>query len=111
MRRQIIIIIALVVALVASNAWWAFRLIDAGITQAYMSDSLKENKQALSQTLAILPVVAQGASRDKIVSAARTKGVTTAPFEKDGFVWVGWIGLKFDQNGKLIKVERVWSPP
>jgi hypothetical protein len=112
MKNQKIIIIVLVLALVASNAWWAYHLLDSGITQTYMGVSLDDNKEALRQTLAILPVVAQkGATREKIISAALMKGDKTDIFEKDGFVWVRKIGLKFNENGQLIEVSRAWSPP
>jgi hypothetical protein len=112
MKKTKIIIIVLVLALVASNAWWAFHLIDAGVTQTYMGVSLEDNKEALSQALAILPAVAQkGATREKIISAALMKGDKTDVFEKDGFVWVRKIGLKFNQDGQLVEVSRAWSPP
>jgi hypothetical protein len=112
MKKQKIIIIVLVVVLVASNAWWAFRLLDSGVTLTYTGVSLEDNKKALSQTLAILPIVAQkGASREKIILTALIKEDKTEIFEKDGFVWVGKIGLKFNGNGQLIEVLRAWSPP
>jgi hypothetical protein len=59
MKNTKIVIMVLVLALVASNAWWAFHLLDSGVTQTYMGVSLENNKEALSQTLAILPVVAK----------------------------------------------------
>lgn len=112
MKKQKIIIIVLVVALVASNAWWAFRLLDSGVTLTYMGVSLEDNKEALSQTIAILPVVAQkGATREKIITAALMKSNKNDIFEKDGFVWVGKIGLKFNEHGQLVEVSRAWSPP
>ncbi len=112
MNRTKIIIIALVVAMIASNGWWAYRLLDSGISLTYTGVSLEDNKQALSQTLALLPVVAQpGITREKIISSARLAGNTSAPFEKDGFVWVGKIGLKFNERGQLIEASRAWSPP
>jgi len=112
MSKPKLTIIGLVVVLVASNAWWAYRLLDAGISQTYLGASLEDNKEALNQTLVLLPVVAQaGISRVKIISAARPAGDSVAPFEKDGFVWVGKIGLKFNNDGKLIEATRAWDPP
>jgi hypothetical protein len=40
MNKTKIIIIALIVAIVASNGWWAYRLLDAGITLTYTGVSL-----------------------------------------------------------------------
>lgn len=89
-----------------------FQLFDAGVTATYMNDSLIMNKKALSQTVKIIPIVArQNAGREHIISAAMLDGDTSKPYEKDGFVWVGMIGLKFDNQDKLISVERAWSPP
>ena len=41
--------------------------------------------------------------------AARLPGDTFEPFEKDGFVWIGRIGLKFNDRGQLIEVSRAWD--
>lgn len=112
MNKPRLTVIGLVVVLVASNAWWAYRLLDAGISQAYLGASLEDNKQALNQTLVLLPVVAQpGISKEKIISVARPASDSIAPFEKYGFVWVGKIGLKFNNQGKLVEAIRAWDPP
>ena len=105
-------IVLLVVTLVASNLWWAYRLLDTGVTQTYMGVALDDNKQALAQTLALLPVVARpGVSRSEVLAAVRSAEPSAAPFEKDGFVWVGNIGLKFNERGQLVEASRAWSPP
>lgn len=112
MSKSKLTIVGLGVVLVVSNVWWAYRLLDAGISHTYLGTSLEDNKEALNQTLVLLPVVAQaGTSREKIISAARPAGDSIAPFEKDGFVWVGRIGLKFSNDGKLIEATRAWDPP
>ncbi len=105
-------IVLLAVTLVVSNLWWAYRLLDTGVTQTYIGVALDDNKQALAQTLALLPVVARpGVSRSEVLAAARPAEPSAAPFEKDGFVWVGSIGLKFNERGQLVEVSRAWSPP
>jgi hypothetical protein len=107
-----IAIVGLVVALVASNAWWAYHALDHGITLTYMGVSLDDNKEALSQTLAILPVVATAnASREGVLAAARLPGDKSEAFEKDGFVWIGKIGLKFDSKGQFLQARRACDPP
>lgn len=94
----------LALALVASNAWWAYRLVDAGITQTYMRGTIDDTAEALRQTLALLPVVARpGISKAEVIAVARLPGNATEPFEKEGFVWVGQLGLRFDDQGILIK--------
>lgn len=112
MSRTRIGIISLAVALLLSNAWWAYHALDHGITLTYMGVSLDDNKEALSQTLAILPLVAsENASRETVLAAARLPGDKSEAFEKDGFVWIGKIGLRFDSNGKLVEAQRAWDPP
>jgi len=77
-RKQIrvskaaIAISALVLILVGSNLWWASRVLDAGITQTYARASQETTSELLTQTLAVLSVVARtGASREQVVAAAR----------------------------------------
>jgi hypothetical protein len=112
MSRARIAIIGLAVALVASNGWWAYHALDHGITITYMGVALDDNKIALSQTLAILRVIAQGdISKDSVLAAATVDEDSNKPFEKDGFVWVGRIGLKFDERGKFVEAARAWDPP
>lgn len=110
MNRTKVTIVLLVLALVGSNAWWATRLVDAGITQTYTGVSLEDHKQALKQTLRLLPLVARpGVTRAEILAAARLPGTEDDSFEKDGFVWVGRIGLKFDAQGRLVEAAPAWD--
>ncbi|HEU5322112.1 MAG TPA: hypothetical protein VFX28_15015 [Methylomirabilota bacterium] len=112
MSRPKAAIVVLVLALAGSNLWWLYALVDAGVTRTYMEAAFEEHRQALDQTLALLPVVARkSVSRADVISAARLPGLEIAPFEKDGFVWVGRIGLKFDETGRLVEASRAWSPP
>jgi hypothetical protein len=104
MRRTTIAISLLAVALVVTNAWWAYRLLDAGVSYTYQGASLEENQQALSQALGIIKVLAtNNASREQIVLAAQAAWPSTEPFEKDGYLWVGRLGLRFNQAGHLVE--------
>jgi hypothetical protein len=102
--KAAITISALAFILVGSNLWWASRALDAGITQTYARASQEVTSELLTQTLAVLPVVAEaGASREQIVAAARMPNDRTEPYEKEGYVWVGQLGLKFNAQGKFEK--------
>lgn len=102
----------LLVLLVATNVGWAFMLLDAGVSYTYLQVSFEDNRQALAQVLAVLPLVArENASREEIIAAALRAGGGGEPFEKEGFVWVGSIGLRFNAEGELQEVCRAWSPP
>jgi hypothetical protein len=100
--KAAIAISALVLTLVGSNLWWASRLLDAGITQTYARASQESTSELLIQTLAVLPVVAKaGASQAQVVEAARLANDRTEPYEKEGYVWVGQLGLKFSPQGQF----------
>jgi hypothetical protein len=72
MNRTKVAIVLLVLALIGSNAWWATRLVDAGVTQTYMGVTLENQKQALTQTLTLLPLVARpGVTRTEILPPVR----------------------------------------
>jgi len=110
MKRSVLVIIALAVLLVASNAWWAYRLLDTGVSATYREVSLENHRAALGQILAIIPIaVRPGATRAEILRAAQKDG-NPEVFEKDGYVWVGRVGLKFDGAGHLVEVVPAWSP-
>ena len=111
MGKAKITIIVLAVALLLSNGWWAYCLLDAGVTQTYMGVNLDDHKEALTQSLTLLPIVARrGVTQKEIQAAARLPGDTLDSFEKDGFVWIGKIGLKFDAQGQLVAARRAWEP-
>lgn len=104
MRKTTIAISLLAIALVVTNAWWAYRLLDAGVSYTYQGAALEENQQTLSQALAIIKVLGKNnASREKIVQAAQAAWPSTEPFEKDGYLWVGRLGLRFNQAGHLVE--------
>jgi hypothetical protein len=97
--------IVLLVLLIVSNAWWAYRTLDNGITQTYLNDSLQHSSRGFNQAIVILPLVARGAGRDEIILAAMQASKLDSPaFEKDGYVFVGELGLKFDDSGKFVGV-------
>ena len=112
MAKSNLTIGVLITLLLATNAWWAYHAIDAGVSDSYALVSLNDNKQALAQSLAVIEAAARpGATKQSIVRAAQDAGSSSEPFEKDGFVWVSSIGLKFDPSGRLIGASRSWSPP
>ncbi|PPE73906.1 hypothetical protein C3942_10930 [Solimonas fluminis] len=106
MRRPTIIIL-----LLGSNAWWAARLLDAGISYAYRGDSLQQTTEALRQSLAIIrAAVPPEATRESVLAAAAAAAPGAHPFEKEGYVWVGSLGLRFAENGRLAQAVPAWSP-
>ena len=86
-------------------------MLDAGVSCTDQGVSLEEHRQALSQALAVIKVVSQPtATRESIIAAASAGAPTSGTFEKDGYLWVGLLGLKFHQSGQLVEAVPSWSP-
>jgi len=93
-------------SLVGSNAWWLYNTLDFGVTHTYAMQVYDEQEQALSQALSLLPVaVRPNATRDAVIAAAR-RGRDEFVFDKDGFTWVGRLGLRFDADGRLLEARQ-----
>lgn len=108
MRPSTLAIGLLSAALVASNAWWVYHAVDTAVTQAYRSAELAERRQALDQALAVIKAASKPQrTRADIVQAAHAAWPDVEPFEKDGYLWVGRLGLRFDDAGQ--QVEAVLS--
>lgn len=105
MRQSTVVISLLAVALVLSNGWWAYRTLDTGITNTYQSASLEDSQQALAQALAVINANAgTKPSREEIIAAAQAAWPAVEPFEKNGYLWVGRLGLRFNEAGRLVEV-------
>lgn len=112
MTRSGIAIASLSAALAVTNLWWAYAVLDAGVSYTYLKVSYEDNREALAQLIAVTPILARGnAGRDELIAAAQREASDPSTFEKEGFLWVGRIGLKFGPNGELREVSRAWSPP
>ena len=110
MATSKVTILVLAVTLVASNAWWLFHALNTGITLTHQDVSLQDNKEALAQALAILPLVARpGASRTQVLGAATSAANYPDSFEKDGYVYVGRLGLKFTEGGQFVEAVPAWQ--
>jgi hypothetical protein len=71
----------------------------------------QDYRQALAQALEILPVAARlDSTPAKILQAARGAGSAQESFQKDGFEWIGKVGLKLDSQGRLTEVVPAWAP-
>lgn len=105
MKARRLAIPLLVVLLIGSNAWCAYRSLDAGISYTYLSAEHDYVTTALAQALAVLPVAARiDSSREQVLNAARLPGDEVEPYEKDGYVWIGMLGLRFDDRGRVVAV-------
>ncbi len=111
MKRSTIAILGLSVLLVASNVFWVYAFIDASVTYTYLQNSFENARGTALQALALLPEVARSsATRESAIEAARRVQPDSEPFEKEGFVWVGDIGLRFDSAGTLVEARAAVEP-
>ncbi len=106
MRRSTVLAAALGAALLVTNGLWAYRSVDFGITHSHQQVSLDETRRALAQALAIVDVLVAdaGADREALIAAASAAWQAGEPFEKEGYVWVGGLGLRFAGEGRLVEV-------
>ena len=104
--------VGLFVLLILSNAWWAYRAVDGGISYTYLLASHETAATQLMTAKAVINAAVQsGASRSSVVQAAQVASQGSQPFEKDGTVWVGDLGLQFTPQGNLAKVITVEDAP
>ena len=103
MARSTLALTLLVVALVGSNLFWAYHWFDRSVSLSYARDEAELTSTQLKQTLAVLGAALRpGATREGIIAAAVPPGGKSAPFEKDGYLWVDTLGLRFSSQGKLL---------
>ena len=101
------IAIILGIMLLVSNGWWAYHTLDQGITQTYKEQEFYELKETHNQLAKMMPAISQQLSKDEVIKIA-SQFSDTDKFYKDGCTWVGWVGLKFNQKGKLESVSPTW---
>jgi len=103
MKRSTLAITALMVLLLVSNAFWLYRIVDERIGAGLQ---IAEQREALAQVFALIPVLAQKGDRARIVAAA--SDATSPPRKQavqvDGYVWVGSLGMRFGGTGELVEV-------
>ena len=94
-------------ASLAVNAWLSFHLLDAGVTQTYMGDSIQQNRMALLQCIAVTnEFLVSGARREALVAKAKAVSGVDSTFSNDGHFWIGPFGMDFDEDGRLISVAE-----
>ena len=111
MRKPTVAIVGLAVALVASNAFWLYKTVDAGVSYTYLNDSYRNARNAAKQALTLLPLAARADStKNSLVNAVLRLDPRSSPFQKDGFTWVGSLGLRFDSEGRLVEARANADP-
>jgi hypothetical protein len=92
-----------VALLVATNFWWGYRALDGGVSYTYLKASYDTESELLRQTKAVLGVLAgPSASKSAVLSAAQAAAPGVSMHEKLGYTWVGQLGLKFNEQGRVV---------
>ena len=111
MNRSRFTILALLVALLGTNAWWAYRAVDTAVTASYRDAVLNEHHEALAQAIAVIPLASRpDATPTQVLDAARAAVSAAEPFEKDGLTWVGHLVFRFSAQGRLLQLRPSWEP-
>jgi len=106
MKPSAIAISVLTIALIASNIYWFLQVLDFGVRRTYQEAEYQANSIALKEALAILPVAADPASsKEAVIRAGATVHKVHSPEEKDGFVQLYGIRLKFNAQGRLTEAH------
>ncbi|HEY0501913.1 MAG TPA: hypothetical protein VGD42_00335 [Lysobacter sp.] len=87
--------------LLAAAGCLGYAAIDTAVTLSYSDQVTYEERQARLQLMSALPALASGKEKAEIVAALERAGSVSA-FEKDGCTCVGWVGLKFSADQRLI---------
>src|SRR5690606_17935826 len=90
-----------------ANAWLAFYLTEAGVSNVHTDTYLTRDHAALLQCIAVTnEFLATGARREALVATAKAVDGGYPEFSNDGHFWVGPLGMDFDQEGRLISVAE-----
>jgi hypothetical protein len=111
MKRSTVAIAGLSFLVVASNLFWAYVVLDGGVSYTYLQSSCDVARGTALQAIAVAAEVARdSATKQSVIDAAAQIQPGVDPFEKEGFVWVGDIGLRFDGSGKFVEAKPAVEP-
>ena len=100
--------LALGALLILSNLWWLYVTFDNAVTAHYRDDQLSVTQRTLEDALELAPLASTGLEKAALIAEAE-RLYEDDSFEKDGCAWVGNLGLKFDDNQRLVHVSPNWS--
>lgn len=83
-------------------------MLDQGVTNTYREQEYYEIKETQKQIIKMIPPLSESLSKEKVIDIA-SRYTDMEKFEKDGCIWVGWVGFKFDSKGKLESVSPTLS--
>lgn len=104
MRGILFLAIAL---LLASNAWLGYRLLETGNARAQLELHARYQNDSLLMCVAIgNQILSSETRREPLVAAARAAGGNYRPYGNDGHLWLGAVGMRFDESGSLVSLAE-----
>ncbi|MEM9556721.1 MAG: hypothetical protein AAGC60_20850 [Acidobacteriota bacterium] len=105
-RRWVYLSLILAIALAASNLWWLYQALDQASIEKYHEQMLHERLHAMEAAQRSMVSLAADLSREEVIARVEeaAAGDSGETFEKDGWVVVRWVHLKFDASGRLFSV-------
>ena len=108
MKLWPVLTVLLFFAFILSNAFWIYSSIDSAVADGYENQLLYERTETLKSLMSLTPKLTQGKTKAEIITIAEST-IGEQSFQKEGITWVGWLGLKFDQQGQLTEITPSWS--
>ena len=103
--KQSVVISGLALALLVTNGMWAQRFMTQDLAFTNLEHQLDDTTVLLDQALSVLPVAAdEDAPQEEVIAAAQRAGATMVPYEREGFIWVEHLGMRFGDDGRLVSV-------
>jgi len=90
-------IVFLLLALVISNGYWLYKMLDTTITLKYAVDSYKSTEKALEQAIRVANLNVVGITAEDALEQLSPTVNGLTPFEKEGCINVTQICLELDE--------------
>ena len=98
-------IVLLLISLLASNLFWFFQLLDAGLTATYQNASYETMQKDFQQLLILSNKSVVGQSAEDVVRLIGKDVYGSEPFIKDGCLVVSQLCLRLDSNNQVISID------
>ncbi len=102
--------VVLLILCITTNLWWFSANFDLATILKARDQQYYESCSALKQALEVMPSLKAAHTVTEIVPLAAQAAGDAEPYEKEGFIWVGFLGYQFGPDGGLDKVVPTWEP-
>jgi hypothetical protein len=108
------VIFGLVVALVGTNGWWLYRAAYSAVDKLsilkYQQMDAHRMRETARAALLAIPAISTGLPKAEVVQRIAKAVGEAEPFEKEGVTVVGWLSLRFSDDGSLVEARSIFTP-